>query len=319
MSAFQASALTSDQDEDIAVNDVLGRVETMLNPASGGSFATAENPVLAAMRAAARFYGRKPEAGLTPGSSEAHTDIIERLARSAGLVAHHISLSPGWERRYALPMMARRASDGVPVALIPQGTKWKIVPGDKPCGARILDKAGLADLGEDAFALSPVLPDTKINWKGLLAYGLRTKIRDLSGFAAMTFIAGLALALVPMANMVVTDIIIPGRETTLLGHVVMMLIALVFASLATRLAAELSMLRINGRTGLMLRVASADRMIRVTRAGTGQPIPPAAAALVTRCLESWHRGAWGIILSIAAAFLIALPSLAVMLRIAPGA
>jgi ABC-type bacteriocin/lantibiotic exporter with double-glycine peptidase domain len=304
--------------EERAFDDVLMRVSTMLNPAMGGSFASAEAPLAAALRAAARYYGKKPEGGALDGENAA--DAVERLARSAGLTTYAVKLAPGWERRFALPMVAHHAADGTPVALTPKGGAWVITQGDVAHASQRLDRKTLASLGEEAYALCPTLPEGKITLKMLFWYALVPKLRDLSAFAIMTFIAGLVLALTPIANIAVTEIIIPGRDAPLLMHVVAMLLALVVAALATRLAAELSMLRINGRTGLMLRVAAADRMIRVTRAAaSGAAVPPAAAALVARSVEGWHRGAWGLTLSLCAAGLIALPSFAVMLRAAPVA
>lgn len=302
-----------------SVDDVLARVETMLHPSGGGSFAAAEHPLCASVRAAARFYGRKPEGPAfgAPIGAETAGDAIERMARSAGLIATQVALAPGWERRSAMPMIATRRSDGVPVALVPAGARWRVVPGDAAHRPRRLDAAALADLEDEAHALTPALPDDKIGPRLLLGYGLATKLRDLTSFSALTLVAGLALALAPIANLAVTEYVLPGRDGALLVHVAFMLVALVVASLTTRLAAELTMLRINGRTGLMLRIASADRMLRVLRAGSAPPIPPAAGALVARCLESWHRGVWSILLNLAAALLVALPSLVVMVSLAP--
>ncbi|WP_430463527.1 ATP-binding cassette domain-containing protein [Tabrizicola sp.] len=314
----QVPAPAAIEEEERAFGDVLWRVSTMLNPAQGGSFAAAEEPQTAAMRAAARYYGKKPEGGALGGDDAG--EMIERLARSAGLTAYAVKLTEGWEKRFALPMVARLAADGTPVALTPKGGAWLLTEGQIAHAPKRLDSTARAGLAEEAFALCPTLPEGKITLKTLFWYALGPKLRDLSGYTLMTFLAGLVLALTPIANIAVTEIIIPGRDTPLLVHVVAMLIALVLAALATRLAAELSMLRLNGRAGLMLRVAAADRMIRVTRAaGGGAAVPPGAAALVTRSVEGWHRGAWGLALRIGAAALIALPSLAVMMRAAPTA
>lgn len=300
------------------VEDVVGRVETILDPASGGSFAASEPPLGAAVRAVAKYYGSKPEAGLQRAPGESSEDAIERIARSAQLISREIPLEPGWQRRYALPFIAERAEDGTPFALIPSGSGWVYVDGSRPRKPVRLDPETAAGLGRSGWALSPALPDKAMKLKDLLVYGLGTKLPDIVAFTALTFLAGLVLALLPLANIAVMDIVIPGGDFTMLQHVAVMLVALILATLITRFAASLSQLRMDGRTGLMLRTAAADRMIRVTRGmGGDKAPPPAAAALITRSLESWHKGVWKLGLTVTGALLVSLPSLAVMMHAAP--
>jgi ABC-type bacteriocin/lantibiotic exporter with double-glycine peptidase domain len=316
---MSSSAASFNRDRAL-VEDVVGRVETILDPASGGSFAASEPPLSAAIRAVAKHYGRKPEGGQQRAPGESTEDAIERMARSAQMISREIPVEAGWQRRYALPFIAERAEDGTPFALIPSGSSWLYVDGSRPRKPVKLDAETAASLGRVGWAMSPSLPDKKLTLKDLLLFGLGTKLPDLVAFTALTFLAGLVLAVLPLANIAVMDIVIPGGDFTMLRHVAVMLIALIFATLITRFAASLSQLRIDGRTGLMLRTAAADRMIRVSRGmGGDKAPPPAAAALITRSVESWHKGVWKLVLSVAGALLVALPSLGVMMHAAPVA
>lgn len=313
------SVITASFDRDRAVvEDVVGRVETILDPASGGSFAASESPLSAAVRAVARHYGKKPDAGAQRAPGESSEDAVDRMGRAAQLISREIPLERGWQQRYALPFIAERASDGVPFAVIPAGSHWLYVDGSRPRKPVRLDPQTAATFGTTGWALSPALPEKALTLKELLLFGLGTKAPDLMAFAAMTLLAGLALALLPLANIAVMDIVIPGGDFTMLQHVVVMLVALIGATLVTRFAATLSQLRMDGRTGIMLRTAAADRMIRVSRAmGPGKAPAPAAAALITRSVEAWHKGVWKLGLAVLGGLLVALPSLGVIMHTAP--
>ncbi|MEZ5775001.1 MAG: ATP-binding cassette domain-containing protein [Hyphomicrobiaceae bacterium] len=296
---------------------IFDRLETMLRPTSAGAFSANEAPLAAAIRAAARAFGRKPAPGSAPGSGEPTGDAIGRIARSAGLIAREIVLGADWQRSFALPVIAIRVSDGTPVALLPRGGGWRFVDGAAPRRPAGLDAALAADLQQRAWVLGPALADAPLTSMGLLSFGFSMKWRDLAAYSLMSALAGAALACIPMANFAVTDIVLPGRDVSLLQHVVAMLLALMLASLATRLSAALCQLRMDGRTGSMLRAAAADRMIRLSRAADAKPQSPATAALITRSAEGWHRGVWKLGLTILSGLLVAAPSLLVMTRTAP--
>lgn len=298
---------------------VFSRVEAMLRPDSAGGFSASEAPVTAAIRAAGRMFGAKPAAGIAPGATETISESIERISRSAGLIARETILTPDWRRTVALPVIARRRSDGAPLALVPRGGRWMVVDGSAPRRPVVLSETAAADIETGAWIVGPALPDKAITWKQLFLYGWTSKISDLSVYAMMSLLAGLALACVPIANNAVTGIVIPGRDLTLLQHIFAMLIALMLASLATRLSAALCELRINGRTGSMLRTASADRMIRLLRDESKASMSPAASALITRCMETWHRSVWHLVLTIVSGLLVSLPSLLMMTRTSPVA
>ena len=179
------SVATAPYNRDLSlVEDVVGRVETILDPASGGSFAASESPLSAVIRAVAKHYDKKPEAGQQRGIGESTEDAIDRMARSAQLISREIPVEPGWQRRYALPFIAERRSDGTPFALIPSGSTWLYVDGSRPRKPLRLDAETAASLGSEGWALSPALPDKALTLKELLLFGLGTKLPDLAAFAA---------------------------------------------------------------------------------------------------------------------------------------
>lgn len=299
------------------LNGIFDRLETLLRPASAGTFSANEAMLTAVIRAAGRPFGVKPAAGVAPGADEPLGDAVQRISRSAGLIAREIVLGHDWQQSLALPVIAIRKSNGVPVALLPRGTGWRHVDGSAPKHSARITRAIVTDLQPRAWVLGPALPDTALSGRALLGYGLSVKRSDLAAYSLMSALAGLALAFVPMANMVVTDLVLPGRDVILLQHVVAMLLALMLASLVTRFSAALCQLRMDGKTGSMLRAAAADRMIRLARASDAKAQSPATAALITRSAEGWHRGVWKLGLTVLSGVLVAAPSLAVMARTAP--
>lgn len=299
------------------LDGIFDKLETMLRPASAGTFSANEAPLTAVIRAAGRPFGVKPGAGSAPGADEPMADAVQRIARSAGLIAREIALGSDWQANVALPVVAVRTLDQAPIALLPRGGSWRYVDGSAPRSPVQL-LAEVADGLEDrAWVLGPAFADTPLTSNALLAYGLSNKLPDLAAYAVMSIIAGLALACIPIANMAVTEIVLPGRDVTLLQHVVAMILALILASIATRFSASLCQLRLDGRTGSILRAAAVDRMIRLARAPDAKPQSPATAALITRSVEGWHRGVWKLGLTVLSGVLIATPSLVVMTRTAP--
>ncbi len=102
-----------------AVTSVLARAEKMLRPDSLGSFSAAEPPVSSAIRAICTAYGLKHVTIGKPGQSESTADALLRIARGAGLIAREVTLDRGWQRSASTPLIAFRAQDGAPLALLP--------------------------------------------------------------------------------------------------------------------------------------------------------------------------------------------------------
>lgn len=313
---IQAASLRRDDRKN--VDALFGRIEGLLDPASGGRFAAAEPPAAAAVRAVAKPFGLKPEPEVSIIPGESLDDAIERIARGAKMVAREIAVEQGWRERFALPFIVERAGDGMPIAVIPSAGGWTYVDGLAPRSPLSLTPEIEATFSSRGWVVSPALPDRVMKKRDLFKFAFRTKIVDLSGFVLLSLLAGVLMTLLPLANQTIVDVVVPGREHALLGHVLAMLVALLVGAMIAKGGAALADLRIEGRTAIMLRAAAADRMIRVTRALTiAKAPPPAAAALITRSMEGWHRGVWKLVLQVGGAFLIAAPSLVVMTKSAP--
>ena len=302
-----------------SISDVFDRLDSLLRPSSAGSFSAKEAPLTAVLRAAGKPFGAKPAPGIAPAASETSGEALVRIARSANLIARQTTLERDWKRSAPLPIIAFRKSDGGPIALVPKGTAWLYVDGDNPKEPVRLVPSMIGELEDAAYIVSPAFPETVMKPRDVFTFALGTKVPDLVVFAFTSMLAGWALAGIPMANMAVTEFIIPGRDIPLLQHIAGMLVAIVLVTLATRLMGALSQLRMDGRTGSMLRAAAADRIIRSASGPDAKPMAPPTAALIARSIEGWHRGTWSLVLNVASGVLLAIPSLLLMTRMSPPA
>ncbi|SDU31429.1 ATP-binding cassette domain-containing protein [Stappia sp. ES.058] len=299
------------------------RIETLLSDPRPAM--STPSPVLVdALHAAAAAAEVKlmPGSALVPGEPVA--DSIERLARAAGLQVRQVRLSDQRIGESPVPILALRkpaegdAREDAPadaVLLTRSGDHWRVAEAAgrwKPGQAGSL---ALDDFEPTGYLVLPALPDSKLTAKGLLRFGLPQARKDLAAFFAFTLLAGMAVATLPLVTGPLFATIVPEGDFGLLANMMVFFAVLFGANLLTRFAAGIAKLRLDGRIGFFLRAAAIDRAIRIAEgtASTGGDLPPAPiAALSTRSVERWHRGVWGMALSVIAALLVALPNIAVV-------
>jgi ABC-type bacteriocin/lantibiotic exporter with double-glycine peptidase domain len=321
MSANQETAIVPSQPtispDEASLGEIIGRTEGMLRAGGTAALSASEAPVCACIRAVAKAYGIKPQGPLQASPEETLAESIERLARGNGLLSRAVSLEGNWERTQSSPLIVTLKECGRPVTLMPKGKRWYLidtVPGTKK---RKFTREDAGNIDLIAFLLSPTLPDGVLKPKQLLMFGFALKKMDLTVFFAMTLMGGVLATLVPIATHVVTSIVVPGRDVEMLIHVGAMLIALLFATAVTKLTASLANLRMDGAVGSILKVAAADRAIRIVLADKSKLPSPATGTLVSRSVEGWHKGVWHQWLTVAGAVVMAVPSLIVMTMTAP--
>jgi ABC-type bacteriocin/lantibiotic exporter with double-glycine peptidase domain len=292
--------------------------EQLLDTAASGHH-PGDTPAMAAFRAVADHLGCVTPAIPMSQAGEPLAEELGRLAAANNLILREISTETGWDEAGQGPLIAlRRVATGQtrPVALIRVGSRWRIVDGGAGGRSEPLTDAIERDLLPRAHLVCRALPARAMSFRDLALFGIGDVKRELAGFALMSLLTGLAATALPIATGMITSTVLPGREYTLLVEVLVMIVMMLLANVATQQAAALTQLRIDGRLGAMLRTAAIDRLVRST-APALRSMPPTNQAMVLRMVESWQRMLRHVVLSLASALIIALPSLVLMATIAP--
>ncbi len=251
-------------------------------------------------------------------SSESRDRSIRRLSREAGVHARMVHLKDQTIGETPIPLLAFRKSEegpSEPVLLHRSGKIWAVSEMSHDWKKQSLKHLNLESLEETAYMILPCLPEGQISRKVLLTFGLGRSRRELLAFGLMTMVSGLAMALIPLASAPLLDFVVPEGDHTLLFNIAIFFVIVLGVNMLTRFASGIAQLRMNGINGFLLRAAAIDRSIRLAdkKSELGQSLPSAPiAVLSTRSIESWHRGVWGIVMSVLASILIALPSIVVI-------
>jgi NHLM bacteriocin system ABC transporter ATP-binding protein len=218
------------------------------------SFADADT-VLAvnAMCQALRIERSQPPSG-------GHRSLLDHL-RQAGLRGRRIELPARWWLDDHGPLLVHDDRSGRTLALVRSRGGYAIATGQGR--ARRLTGAEAAQFRTSAYAVHPALPENVTGFASLARHILPSVVRDGAWAVAAGAGLGLAGVLVPViAGWVLRDIV-PGQLTGLLIAAGLALVAsALFAALFTT-ARNLVLQRIDGRTGLELFGAIADRVLRL--------------------------------------------------------
>ncbi|WP_372425864.1 ATP-binding cassette domain-containing protein [Salinarimonas chemoclinalis] len=325
MTALSAARVPADDEAGDAVASSAGRIEALLG--SGAvRLSTVPDALGEALAAAARAVGVTLPPHAKPAPGEVPREAIARIAATCGLVARPVPLADAAAGEAVAPLLAlpregAGVGEGTPALIQRRGGRTTLADAQSRFRPRPCNPQALAAYESEAFVLTPALPDARLRVRDLLRFGLPQARGDLLGFAGATLAAGAVAALLPLVTGPLIEVVVPEREHGLLAQIGLFLVVVFVASLGTRYAAAIAKLRIDGRVGLMLRIAAIDRATRVADADAfaGRPRPPAPiAALSTRSLESFHRGVWGLVLALASAILVATPSLVVLAKATPA-
>lgn len=219
-----------------------------------------------AAKAVARLIGER-DLWQTAVSSRLEGDGLEAVARASdafGAASRAVVLTPDWWRDDLGPLIGLLVSDDGPgrlVALRPRalGGYEAIEP---ETGTRTpVTREIAARISPSACAITPPLPARISGLKDLARFlwpALRPDLWRVVMAGALIGLAGLA---VPMATGLIIDELIPSGELALLYQIGAGLVAAALLTAAISIVQRLALLRLDGRSGLLLRAALWKRVL----------------------------------------------------------
>ena len=245
--------LARDRDR-AALAEAVSGLSSLLAPRRAPALAGDEHGLYAACRLVCTAAGVTLAAPAGPGG-------LDALIESARLRVRKVHLPDRWWHADLGPLLAFHADDHRPLALVPRARGGYEIH-DVARGAHVRLTA------ESAAALEPFgymfyrrLPTEPVDARGLIAFALRGRGRDLLSIALMGLAGGLLGVVGPVATGLVFDAVIPGAERGQLLYVVAALLTTAVCATLFEIARGLGLLRLEGRTGAALQAAVWDRLI----------------------------------------------------------
>jgi len=181
------------------------------------------------------------------------------LLPSLGLPYRPVVLATDWYTRPGWPMLGA-LEDGTPAALLPRGRRWTLRQADK---VQRVDARLAATISRDAVQIYPRLPDSVLDFFGLLGFAIRGGGWDIGAVLAMAALGAAVLSAVPLAMAHTLTDIVPHGDHAALGVIVLVLTLLALAGAAFDAVRALAVARLETRLDIVLQSAMMSRLLRL--------------------------------------------------------
>ena len=226
-----------------------------------------QSPMLAAVQAVGQAEGIRV---CSPAGDESHRDTLQAIAQASGFRTRRVLLSGRWWRQQNGAILAYRAENQSPVALVPVQPSsfrrggYELFDPANP--VRISVTAELAStLGPVAFTFYRPFGDRLGVWD-LLRFSTAFYRRDLATIvfaAVMSALLGLA---VPQATALLVGQAIPDANRGLLLEIVLGMGAAVIAATLFDVSQAIALLRVHSGATIALQTALWDRLLKMSPA-----------------------------------------------------
>lgn len=199
-----------------------------------------------------------------PDSVKDAEEQLEYCLRPRGLMRRNIKLTKGWFKDSFGPILAFRASDGAPVALLPKafsGYWFK----DPDSGERLsVDRKTEEQFAEDAICFYRPLPLKKLGIPDLIAY-----LKNCLNTGDYVLIVALTLLVtlfgIPMIRItrLLSGYVLESGSTSLLAGTAVFLVCTILSAQMISTVRELMMSRIQIKTSLSVEAAMMMRMMNL--------------------------------------------------------
>ena len=241
----------------------LSELAGVLNPRE--TFASGESDLVSALEVLGKAVGF--ELSLPAGSENIDRAVhpIEPIARASRLRWREVTLTPGWWKRDAGPLLGFLGEEQrQPVALLPAGGRYDVVlPGGK---RQRLDDALRQQLCPDACMVYRPLPEQVKGIFRLLLFTARGQLRDFALIMLSGTAATLLGMLVPWTVGVLFDTAIPDADRRMLYEIAVLLLVAALAGTVFSFVQAMASIRLGMRREMMSQAATWDRVLQLSPA-----------------------------------------------------
>ncbi len=189
--------------------------------------------------------------------------IVKEIAKASGVRVRRIKLASNWWQQDAGPMVAMTLEHESPCGLIPipSGGYLIVAPGQT---TPIKVTAEVAEsLYPLAFSFYRPLPDTQLTLKQIFYFALQDLWSDFGRLLTLQASISLLGLLIPIVSGIIMETVIPMANFTLLGHFIIALTVITFATTTFKVGQVISMMRLKFKTNVTVQSAVWDRVLRL--------------------------------------------------------
>jgi NHLM bacteriocin system ABC transporter ATP-binding protein len=187
---------------------------------------------------------------------------LDDILRASGLQARNVRLQQDWWRESIGSMLAFRAEDSQPLALLDGGRHGYVIE-DAKTGARVpVTEAVAATLSPNALVFYQPLPDTKLALVNLVLFGLQDCDADFAILLSAAGLTALFGTLPALASRYIFDNFISQHQAGLLWQVGVALSLIAVAAAIFGFSGTVAMARIRSRASIRLKAALWERLLR---------------------------------------------------------
>jgi len=242
-----------------AMAEALHGLRSLIDPHDASPTAGAStDPVDAAFAVVARSLGI---ALAPPPQGEGADGRVALLARAARVRTRGVRLTGDWWRHPAGPMLAWRADDGVPVAIVPRSaTRYDLV--DPVTGTRTrVDERTATAIRPDAVVVYRPLPEGRLGIPALLRAALTPTRSDALRLLTFALASALLALTVPVVTGMIMGTVIPAADPSRLLQLSLALVVAACAEALLQLATAIAVLRMQGSVSAFLVPAFWSRLL----------------------------------------------------------
>jgi NHLM bacteriocin system ABC transporter ATP-binding protein len=220
-----------------------------------------EDPLLTSCRMVGRALGLAIKPDPRTDDAASPRDPLAGILHASRVRSRRVALRGSWWTEDSGPLLAFRAPDRQPVALLRDGASAYRLHDPSDRSATRVDQTVAEQLEPFAHSFYRPFPDAALRLRDVLRFGLRGGRRDIVVVAAMIVCAALAGMVPAIATGVLFNTVIPGAQRSELLQMTGVLLACAGVNALFAVAQSVALLRIETRASAALQAAVWDRLL----------------------------------------------------------